>query len=161
MWWLTTFMLAAGRSDSRHRAELIEGTESHLGADDASTAAAATPPSPVSPDACPATEYPPPASATHGTSAPTRAHVAAEVFSPVRPRVRSAPQHPPQAPTARGFSRARLEGLGRRESPDPTPPLHRVRIVDVASNRIRVRDLEAIDGTPILDVKPILSERER
>jgi tRNA-Thr(GGU) m(6)t(6)A37 methyltransferase TsaA len=35
--------------------------------------------------------------------------------------------------------------------------LHRVAVEAVAGNRMRVRDLEAIDGTPIIDVKPVLS----
>jgi tRNA (Thr-GGU) A37 N-methylase len=51
----------------------------------------------------------------------------------------------------------------RTRSPDRPNPigLHRVRIVDIDDNRIRVRDLEAIDGTPIVDVKPVLSALER
>ncbi len=57
------------------------------------------------------------------------------------------------------------EGVFSTRSPDRPNPigLHRVRIVsiDIASNRIRVSDLEAIDGTPIVDVKPVLSERDR
>ena len=55
------------------------------------------------------------------------------------------------------------EGVFSTRSPDRPNPigLHRVRIVDVDDNRIRVRDLEAIDGTPIVDVKPVLSERDR
>jgi tRNA-Thr(GGU) m(6)t(6)A37 methyltransferase TsaA len=55
------------------------------------------------------------------------------------------------------------EGVFSTRSPDRPNPigLHRVRIVDVEDNRIRVRDLEAIDGTPIVDVKPVLSERDR
>ncbi len=57
------------------------------------------------------------------------------------------------------------EGVFSTRSPDRPNPigLHRVRIVDVNvdNNRIRVSDLEAIDGTPIVDIKPILSERER
>ena len=36
--------------------------------------------------------------------------------------------------------------------------LHRVEITAVDGLRVRVRSLEALDGTPILDVKPILSE---
>ena len=35
--------------------------------------------------------------------------------------------------------------------------LHRVEIT-VDGRRLRVRHLEALDGTPILDVKPVLSE---
>lgn len=55
------------------------------------------------------------------------------------------------------------EGVFSTRSPDRPNPigLYRVRIVDVDDNRIRVRDLEAIDGTPIVDVKPVLSDRER
>lgn len=55
------------------------------------------------------------------------------------------------------------EGVFSTRSPDRPNPigLHRVRIVAVAPNRIRVSDLEAIDGTPILDVKPVLGPRER
>ena len=34
--------------------------------------------------------------------------------------------------------------------------LHRVTIVAVDGTRIRVRALEAIDGTPVVDMKPVL-----
>jgi tRNA-Thr(GGU) m(6)t(6)A37 methyltransferase TsaA len=34
--------------------------------------------------------------------------------------------------------------------------LHRVRVLEVDADRLLVSDLEAIDGTPILDVKPVL-----
>jgi tRNA-Thr(GGU) m(6)t(6)A37 methyltransferase TsaA len=55
------------------------------------------------------------------------------------------------------------EGVFSTRSPDRPNPigLHRVRIVDVDENRIRVCDLEAIDGTPIVDVKPVLSKPDR
>jgi tRNA-Thr(GGU) m(6)t(6)A37 methyltransferase TsaA len=55
------------------------------------------------------------------------------------------------------------EGVFSTRSPDRPNPIgvHRVRIVDIDDNRILVRDLEAIDGTPIVDVKPVLSARER
>jgi tRNA (Thr-GGU) A37 N-methylase len=48
-------------------------------------------------------------------------------------------------------------------SPDRPNPigLHRVSIVAIDGNKIRVRDLEAINGTPILDVKPILHPTDR
>ena len=36
--------------------------------------------------------------------------------------------------------------------------LHRVEVLSVEENRLKVSDLEAIDGTPIVDVKPVLSE---
>lgn len=49
-------------------------------------------------------------------------------------------------------------GVFSTRSPDRPNPigLHRVRVVSVAGTRIRVRALEALDGTPILDVKPVL-----
>ena len=52
-----------------------------------------------------------------------------------------------------------LRGVFSTRSADRPNPigLHRVRIVEVASaTRMRVLDLEAVDGTPILDVKPVL-----
>jgi tRNA-Thr(GGU) m(6)t(6)A37 methyltransferase TsaA len=40
--------------------------------------------------------------------------------------------------------------------------LHRVGILALDGDRVHVRDLEAVDGTPILDVKPVLDPgRER
>jgi tRNA-Thr(GGU) m(6)t(6)A37 methyltransferase TsaA len=49
-------------------------------------------------------------------------------------------------------------GVFSTRSPDRPNPigLHPVEIVAVDGRRVRVRDLEAIDGTPILDVKPQL-----
>jgi tRNA-Thr(GGU) m(6)t(6)A37 methyltransferase TsaA len=35
--------------------------------------------------------------------------------------------------------------------------LHRVQVVSIDGGRMRVRNLEAVDGTPIIDVKPVLS----
>ncbi|MDQ1393222.1 MAG: hypothetical protein QOF30_2199 [Acidimicrobiaceae bacterium] len=44
-------------------------------------------------------------------------------------------------------------------SPDRPNPvgLHRVQILAIDGQRIEVRNLEALDGTPIVDVKPVLS----
>lgn len=55
-------------------------------------------------------------------------------------------------------SRAR-EGVFSTRSPDRPNPvgLHRVEITAIDGRRIRVRHLEVLDGTPIIDVKPILS----
>ncbi len=49
-------------------------------------------------------------------------------------------------------------GVFATRSPDRPNPigLHRVTVLDVNGVRLLVRDLEAIDGTPIVDVKPIL-----
>jgi tRNA-Thr(GGU) m(6)t(6)A37 methyltransferase TsaA len=54
-------------------------------------------------------------------------------------------------------SRPRL-GVFSTRSPDRPNPigLHRVRILAVAEGRVLVSDLEALNGTPILDVKPVL-----
>jgi tRNA-Thr(GGU) m(6)t(6)A37 methyltransferase TsaA len=52
------------------------------------------------------------------------------------------------------------QGVFTTRSPDRPNPigLHRVEIVSIEGERIRVRNLEALDGTPILDVKPLLGE---
>ena len=51
-----------------------------------------------------------------------------------------------------------LTGVFSTRSADRPNPigLHPVEIVSVDGPRLRVRDLEAVDGTPILDVKPAL-----
>jgi tRNA-Thr(GGU) m(6)t(6)A37 methyltransferase TsaA len=44
-----------------------------------------------------------------------------------------------------------------RSADRPNPiGLHEVRILAVEGNRVLVTDLEALDGTPIVDVKPVL-----
>lgn len=50
------------------------------------------------------------------------------------------------------------QGVFSTRSADRPNPigLHRVGILAVEGRRIRVRDLEALDGTPVLDVKPVL-----
>jgi tRNA-Thr(GGU) m(6)t(6)A37 methyltransferase TsaA len=49
-------------------------------------------------------------------------------------------------------------GVFNTRSPHRPNPigLHRVTIVAVDGNRIQVGNLEAVDGTPVLDVKPVL-----
>ena len=51
-----------------------------------------------------------------------------------------------------------LTGVFSTRSADRPNPigLHRVQVVAVDGLRVRVSDLEAIDGTPIVDVKPVL-----
>lgn len=58
----------------------------------------------------------------------------------------------------RGDSRNPLTGVFSTRSPDRPNPigLHRVRIEAIDGTRVRVRNLEALDGTPIVDVKPLL-----
>jgi tRNA-Thr(GGU) m(6)t(6)A37 methyltransferase TsaA len=52
------------------------------------------------------------------------------------------------------------EGVFSTRSPDRPNPvgLHRVTIVSIEDTRLRVKNLEALDGTPIVDVKPVLDE---
>jgi tRNA-Thr(GGU) m(6)t(6)A37 methyltransferase TsaA len=59
----------------------------------------------------------------------------------------------------RGDARNPLTGVFSTRSPDRPNPigLHRVRIESIDGLRVRVRNLEALDGTPILDVKPLLA----
>jgi tRNA-Thr(GGU) m(6)t(6)A37 methyltransferase TsaA len=54
-------------------------------------------------------------------------------------------------------------GVFSTRSPDRPNPigLHRVEILAVDGLRIRVSDMEALDATPILDVKPVLDALER
>ena len=42
-----------------------------------------------------------------------------------------------------------------QDRPNPIG-LHRVTVLAVEGTRVHVRDLEALDGTPIVDVKPVL-----
>jgi tRNA-Thr(GGU) m(6)t(6)A37 methyltransferase TsaA len=49
-----------------------------------------------------------------------------------------------------------------RSADRPNPiGLHRVEIVAVDDTRLRVRNLEAVDGTPVVDIKPVLKEPDR
>ena len=51
-----------------------------------------------------------------------------------------------------------LTGVFSTRSPSRPNPigLHRVRVLELDGLRVRVAELEAIDGTPIVDVKPVL-----
>ncbi len=53
-------------------------------------------------------------------------------------------------------------GVFATRSPDRPNPigLHRVTVLAIDGLRLRVRDLEALDGTPVLDVKPVLGPVE-
>jgi tRNA-Thr(GGU) m(6)t(6)A37 methyltransferase TsaA len=52
-----------------------------------------------------------------------------------------------------------LTGVFATRSPDRPNPigLHRVEVAELDGPRLRVRNLEALDGTPVLDLKPVLS----
>jgi tRNA-Thr(GGU) m(6)t(6)A37 methyltransferase TsaA len=52
-----------------------------------------------------------------------------------------------------------MQGVFNTRSADRPNPigLHPVEVVSIDGPRFRVRNLEALDGTPIVDVKPVLS----
>jgi tRNA (Thr-GGU) A37 N-methylase len=48
-----------------------------------------------------------------------------------------------------------------RSADRPNPiGLHRVRVAAVEGCRVLVRGLEAVDGTPVVDIKPVLGDEE-
>jgi tRNA-Thr(GGU) m(6)t(6)A37 methyltransferase TsaA len=58
----------------------------------------------------------------------------------------------------RGDSARPETGVFLTRSPDRPNPIgvHRVTVVEVESGRLRVGPLEAVDGTPVVDIKPVL-----
>ncbi len=55
-------------------------------------------------------------------------------------------------------SRAQQGVFSTRSPHRPNPiGLHRVKVAAIDGGRVRVCQLEAVDGTPIVDVKPVLS----
>jgi len=60
----------------------------------------------------------------------------------------------------RGDPRNAMTGVFSTRSPDRPNPigLHRVRVIAVDGLRAQVDHLEALDGTPVIDVKPVLDE---
>jgi tRNA-Thr(GGU) m(6)t(6)A37 methyltransferase TsaA len=56
-----------------------------------------------------------------------------------------------------------LQGVFNTRSADRPNPigLHQVEIASIDGRRIRVRNLEAVDGTPVVDIKPVLRRRAR
>lgn len=53
-----------------------------------------------------------------------------------------------------------MTGVFSTRSPDRPNPigLHRVSVLEIAGNRIKVGPIEAIDGTPVVDIKPVLRQ---
>lgn len=62
----------------------------------------------------------------------------------------------------RGDHNRPLRGVFSTRSPDRPNPvgLHRVIVLEITEHRLRVAPLEAIDGTPIVDLKPVLRESD-
>lgn len=61
----------------------------------------------------------------------------------------------------RGDPTRPLAGVFATRSPHRPNPigLHRVEVLGIEGTEIRVRGLEALDGTPVLDIKPALKKR--
>jgi tRNA-Thr(GGU) m(6)t(6)A37 methyltransferase TsaA len=59
----------------------------------------------------------------------------------------------------RGDAARAEQGVFATRSPDRPNPigLHRVEVLAIEGDRMRVRNLEALDGTPVVDVKPLLA----
>ena len=53
-----------------------------------------------------------------------------------------------------------LTGVFATRSPDRPNPLglHRVKVLEIVENRIKVGPIEALDGTPVVDIKPVLHQ---
>ena len=54
-------------------------------------------------------------------------------------------------------------GVFATRSPDRPNPLglHTVIVRQVEKNRLQIGPMEAIDGTPVVDIKPVLCGREK
>jgi tRNA-Thr(GGU) m(6)t(6)A37 methyltransferase TsaA len=52
-----------------------------------------------------------------------------------------------------------LTGVFATRSPDRPNPigLHRVTVRKIVGRRLRIGPIEAIDGTPVVDIKPVMS----
>jgi len=60
----------------------------------------------------------------------------------------------------RGDRTIPLAGVFATRSPNRPNPLglHRVTVRELAGTRLRIGPIEAIDGTPVVDIKPILAD---
>jgi len=58
----------------------------------------------------------------------------------------------------RSDAKRALAGVFATRSPDRPNPLglHPVTVLEIAGNRLRVEPIEAIDGTPVVDMKPVI-----
>lgn len=62
----------------------------------------------------------------------------------------------------RGDRNNPLTGVFATRSPDRPNPLglHRVKVLEIKGTALKVGPLEAIDGTPVVDIKPVLDRSE-
>lgn len=58
----------------------------------------------------------------------------------------------------RSDPKRRLSGVFATRSPDRPNPIgiHPATVQKIAKNRLRIGPIEAIDGTPVIDIKPVL-----
>jgi tRNA-Thr(GGU) m(6)t(6)A37 methyltransferase TsaA len=63
----------------------------------------------------------------------------------------------------RGDKRRPVAGVFTTRSPDRPNPLglHRVTVREIAGTRLLIGPIEAIDGTPVVDIKPVLDGPEQ
>jgi tRNA-Thr(GGU) m(6)t(6)A37 methyltransferase TsaA len=63
----------------------------------------------------------------------------------------------------RGDRRRPLSGVFATRSPDRPNPLglHAVTVRRISGRRLRIGPIEAIDGTPVVDIKPVFRATER
>ena len=63
----------------------------------------------------------------------------------------------------RSDPKRQLTGVFATRSPDRPNPigLHQVTVRRIAKNRVRIGPIEAIDGTPVIDIKPVLCEIQK
>jgi tRNA-Thr(GGU) m(6)t(6)A37 methyltransferase TsaA len=62
----------------------------------------------------------------------------------------------------RGDTSNPLTGVFLTRSPDRPNPLglHRVQVLEINSNRLSIGPIEAIDGTPVIDIKRVVDEAD-
>ena len=63
----------------------------------------------------------------------------------------------------RSDPKRRLTGVFATRSPDRPNPigLHEVTVRKISKQRLRIGPIEAIDGTPVIDMKPVLCEVQK
>jgi tRNA-Thr(GGU) m(6)t(6)A37 methyltransferase TsaA len=58
----------------------------------------------------------------------------------------------------RGNKNSPPSGVFATRSPDRPNPLglHQVKVIEIGANKLKIGPIEAIDGTPVVDIKPVL-----
>jgi tRNA-Thr(GGU) m(6)t(6)A37 methyltransferase TsaA len=62
----------------------------------------------------------------------------------------------------RGDPSRLLTGVFSTRSPDRPNPLglHRAKVLQIKKNHLRIGPIEAIDGTPVVDIKPVVEAND-